>query len=106
MAREIQMVLIACFIVMIGSFGSIPAGATANSDCDSIPDIQLFSNSGTQTASFFDGVVPPSPQAQALARYAEFPVGLFTGLPSVSIPLYEIELGGYMLPISIDYHYS
>ena len=55
---------------------------------------------------FFKGVIPCSPQAAALARYAEFPVSHTTGIPEISVPLYEIDLGGYRLPISISYHAS
>jgi hypothetical protein len=50
--------------------------------------------------------LPPSPQAAALARYGEYPVSLATGIPEISIPLYEIKLGDYTLPISISYHAS
>ena len=50
--------------------------------------------------------LPPSPQAAALARYGEYPVSLATGVPEISIPLYEIKLGDYTLPISISYHAS
>lgn len=50
--------------------------------------------------------LPPSPQAAALARYGEYPVSLATGVPEIKIPLYEIKLGNYTLPISISYHAS
>lgn len=65
-------------------------------------DIELLSDE--ESVSFFDGVIPPTPQAAALARYAEYPVGHTTGLPDISIPLYEINMGGFSLPISISYH--
>ena len=50
--------------------------------------------------------LPPSPQAAAFARYGEYPVSLATGVPEIKIPLYEIKLGNYTLPISISYHAS
>ena len=56
--------------------------------------------------SFFTGSIPPSPQAAALARYAEYPVSHTTGIPDITIPIYEIKLGDFILPISISYHAS
>lgn len=56
--------------------------------------------------SLLNQVLPPSPQAAAFARYGEYPVGYSTGVPNISIPLYEIELEDYKLPISISYHAS
>ncbi|MDE6481147.1 MAG: hypothetical protein K2L45_12860 [Muribaculaceae bacterium] len=75
-------------------------------ETDSVqPGIMLLSdNDGTP--SFFDGVIPPSPQAAAIAKYAEYPVSHTTGIPDISVPLYEIDLGGFVLPISISYHAS
>ena len=49
-------------------------------------------------------VIPPSPTAASLGEYGEFPVSLYSGLPTISIPLYEIEVGDYSLPITLDYH--
>lgn len=65
-------------------------------------------DSGGDASSFspLEQYLPPSPQAAALARYGEYPVSLATGVPQISIPLYEIKLGNYTLPISISYHAS
>lgn len=51
-------------------------------------------------------VIPPSPDAAALGKYGSTPVGLHTGIPSISIPLYTVKSGGLELPISISYHAS
>ena len=56
--------------------------------------------------SLFNGVIPLSPQAAALARYAEYPVNHTTGIPEITIPLYTIKMGGFELPITISYHAS
>ena len=61
---------------------------------------------GGYEMQFLPQVIPPTPQAAALARYGEYPVSHSTGIPDISIPLYEIDLGGYKLPISISYHAS
>ena len=64
------------------------------------------SEEGGYEMQFLPQVIPPTPQAAALARYGEYPVSHSTGIPDISIPLYEIDLGGYKLPISISYHAS
>jgi YD repeat-containing protein len=51
-------------------------------------------------------IIPPSPEAAALGQYADFPVSYHTGTPSISIPLYEISMDGFSLPISLSYHAS
>ena len=47
---------------------------------------------------------PPSPNAASLGQYGEIPVGLYTGIPNINIPIYEINAGGIKLPISLSYH--
>lgn len=49
-------------------------------------------------------VIPPSPNASSLGKYGDIPVGLYSGIPNVSIPLYTVNLGEYSLPISASYH--
>lgn len=51
-------------------------------------------------------IYAPSPQAYAFAQYAEMPVSLYTGTPSIEIPLYTIELNGFSFPITLSYHAS
>ncbi len=49
-------------------------------------------------------VVPPSPTVASLGKYGEVPVSLYTGIPNISIPLYEIKDGNLDLPITLSYH--
>jgi len=49
-------------------------------------------------------VIPPSPNAAALGKFGDIPVGAYTGIPNISIPLYTMKVGRYSLPISLDYH--
>lgn len=49
-------------------------------------------------------VVPPSPNVASLGKYGEVPVSLYTGVPNIFIPLYEIKDGSLNLPITISYH--
>ncbi|WP_379782696.1 hypothetical protein, partial [Flavobacterium salmonis] len=47
-----------------------------------------------------------SPNAAEFAKYADYPVSYYTGTPNTSIPIYEIDIDGYKLPISLNYHAS
>jgi hypothetical protein len=51
-------------------------------------------------------LAPPSPEVAGLGRYGTYEVNLFTGVPDISIPLYDIQIGELRLPISIKYHAS
>ncbi|MCH7411489.1 RHS repeat protein [Belliella sp. DSM 111904] len=50
--------------------------------------------------------VIPSPTSSQLAIYGDIPVSNYTGIPSISIPLYSIEAGKITLPINLTYHSS
>lgn len=49
---------------------------------------------------------PKSPEAAAFLKYGEYPVDLSTGVPSVSIPLYNVDIKDFKLPVTLDYHAS
>lgn len=51
-------------------------------------------------------IIPPSPEAASLGKFGNVPVSLFTGVPNVSIPLFEITTKEISIPISISYHSS
>lgn len=51
-------------------------------------------------------VIPPSPTAASLGQYGEVPVSNYTGVPNISIPLYNIISGEIEIPITISYHAS
>lgn len=53
-----------------------------------------------------DNYIPQEPNAQAIARAIDIPVSHYTGLPNISIPLYNIEVDGLQIPISLSYHAS
>ncbi len=44
------------------------------------------------------------PEASELGEYGAVPVSHYTGIPNISIPLYEIRVGKYTIPVSADYH--
>ena len=54
----------------------------------------------------YDIMSPVSPIAAEFAKYADYPVSKYTGIPDISVPLYTIETGKLSLPISLSYHAS
>lgn len=60
---------------------------------------------GTSTA-YQKPLLPHSPEASAFGKFGDIPVGLHTGIPNISVPVYKFSLKGLELPISIDYHSS
>src|SRR5258708_37051847 len=65
--------------------------------------LTLLGQSTTQMVDL-PNVVPPSPNAAALGKFGDIPVGAYTGIPNIGIPLYTMQVGKYSLPISLDYH--
>ncbi|HTN08698.1 DUF5977 domain-containing protein [Agriterribacter sp.] len=48
----------------------------------------------------------PSPAAMEMQKYGEYPIGHFTGIPDIKIPLYEIKTPRITLPIELQNHPS
>src|ERR1700722_3835468 len=65
----------------------------------------VFSQS-PETQAIILQLLPNSPDAASFAKYGTFPVNLFSGLPDISIPIYNIKVGELEVPISICYHAS
>jgi YD repeat-containing protein len=55
-------------------------------------------------AKLLPQLTPKSPTASALSRYGEYPVSLYTGLPTIEIPIYEFKIGEMTIPIKLTYH--
>ncbi|WP_226390528.1 hypothetical protein [Penaeicola halotolerans] len=51
-------------------------------------------------------IIPPSPEASSLGKYTEIPVSNYTGIPDISVPVFEIINGDLQLPIMLKYHSS
>lgn len=47
---------------------------------------------------------PPSPNASSLGKYGDIPVGYYTGIPKIDIPIYTISSKYLSLPVSLSYH--
>jgi YD repeat-containing protein len=54
----------------------------------------------------FTNYVQPPPTAASLGKYVDFPVSYFTGVPDISIPIYDLKDGDAELPITLSYHAS
>ncbi|WP_160711435.1 RHS repeat domain-containing protein [Chitinophaga solisilvae] len=48
--------------------------------------------------------IAPPPNAAALARYGEIPVSLYSGIPSIEIPMFTAQSGQLQFPVSLTYH--
>ncbi|WP_325531814.1 hypothetical protein [Chitinophaga sp.] len=46
----------------------------------------------------------PSPNAASLGTYGEVPVSFFSGVPNISIPIFEVKGPKLSLPLSLSYH--
>ncbi len=44
------------------------------------------------------------PEATSLGKYGEYPVSLYSGVPNIQIPIYQIDHGRIKIPISLSYH--
>ncbi len=51
-------------------------------------------------------IIPPSPNAASLAKYAEIPVNSHTGIPQISAPIFEwkSKVGQSSVNINLSYH--
>ncbi len=50
--------------------------------------------------------IPKSPEAEAFEQYGNTPVDLYSGRPSVSVPIYTVDSKEIDLPISLSYDAS
>src|SRR5437016_4892618 len=60
----------------------------------------------SQQTKLFPMLAPQSPEVASLGRYGSYEVNYYTGVPDISIPIYDIQVGELRLPISISYHAS
>jgi RHS repeat-associated protein len=51
-------------------------------------------------------LIPPAPNAAAMARHGEIPVSLSAGTTSFDVPIYEITSGSLKVPIKLSFHSS
>lgn len=46
----------------------------------------------------------PSPTAAGLGRFTQFPTITNTGVPSIGVPIWQMEENGFSVPIGLSYH--
>jgi hypothetical protein len=59
---------------------------------------------GPNTMPDVGSQIPISPNAASLGKYGETPVSYYTGIPNISVPIFQIKSGSLGLPISLSYH--
>jgi YD repeat-containing protein len=64
------------------------------------------SPSPTDRRLFYPQVIQTSPETAMIQRFGNYQVNLFSGLPDISIPIYEINTGKLQVPIVLSYHAS
>jgi YD repeat-containing protein len=86
MKHQVSIALVSLFLFV--------TSASAQQEGPALPAAKLY----------LPNVMPKSPEAAGIARYGNYEVNMFSGLPNISIPLYEIKVGGLSVPIAISYH--
>lgn len=62
--------------------------------------------SSTPQPSYLPNLVPPSPEAFAITKYGDIPIGEYTGMLNLSLPIYTYKSGQLELPIVLRYNAS
>jgi len=52
----------------------------------------------------FIKVTPPAPEAAAFIREVKAPIDYSTGIPNISVPIYDLKFGNVSIPITLNYH--
>ncbi len=60
----------------------------------------------SQNPNSYGPIIPLTPNAASLGKFGDTQIGLYTGQPNVSIPLYTINYPTLTVPISLTYSYS
>jgi hypothetical protein len=81
------------------SFGQNFADST-KSKTDSLK----FTFSDSPIVKYLPNFSSLTPNAAAMQKYGELPVNLATGLPEISVPIFNVKQGDLSLPISLQYH--
>ena len=72
-----------------------------------ISSLLLLSNElRAQTGLMRTDLISPSPTAANLGKYGDIPVSYYTGLPNVSIPIFNVTGNELSVPITLSYNYN
>ncbi|MFY0253960.1 hypothetical protein ACDQ55_08410 [Chitinophaga sp. 30R24] len=64
----------------------------------------VFAQTSDNYINSLNSLLPLSPSAQAIKKYEELPVSYATGIPSISIPIFNLEEKEINVPINLSYH--
>ncbi|HEY9005387.1 MAG TPA: hypothetical protein VIM75_04590 [Ohtaekwangia sp.] len=51
-------------------------------------------------------IIPHSPEVEAMAKYGVLPVTQYTGMPQISVPIFELKASGLTIPFALSYNYN
>lgn len=109
---ENEMRLCSTIIALFLSIGMICAQETENNDIiienDSLM-LPMMNSTGYSAEDYRvvnPQILPMSPNAASFAIFADYPVSHYTGVPDITIPIYEIKIDDISIPITLKYHAS
>ena len=68
-----------------------------------------YSQGGDNPSSpvkFEPDMLAHSPEAEQMAKYVTLPVTLYSGMPNISVPIYDLKTKSLDIPISLGYNYN
>jgi len=95
------------FFFAIAGFADILQGDSPSTiPANKSGSMPFISDSYDYKTKGFPKVAIVSPNAASLGIYGAIPVGHYTGIPNISVPIYEINLDGKVIPLNLSYHAS
>lgn len=73
---------------------------------DTTGHYRIAASDETKEDPFAVQVIPPSPQSAIYRKYLDHAIDESTGIPDISIPLFEIRLKELTIPVTLSYHAS
>lgn len=70
----------------------------------SILIFSVFITGIAQSGQVAPKLIPNSPEAASLGKYAEIPVSYYTGIPQINIPIYDVKAGNLQVNVGLSYH--
>lgn len=71
-----------------------------------LSNYDCYAQSSISKPYFLPKVFPDAPNSATLGKFGDYPVSYYTGIPDISVPIYEIKSGDISVPITLNYHAS
>ena len=97
MRQRIYFLVVTCLILIRYSVFAVDQPSTGSA------------GQGIATAEYAKSrmdIIPHSPEVESLGKYGVMPVKLYTGMPEINIPLFEIKTPSITAPFSLQYNYN